>query len=227
MSTARLEAWLWAGFDSVRTVRLSEDNVTWWDLTLADHMTVTDALAEWKTQADAAGALTYTFSYNDDMESPAITVRATGSFYIEFADSLHVALGFASGVLGPATTFTSTTIPAAICTPIAIDYQAPQEAADISADRFRFGRTASHVFIHGRVVSLDYIAVYRAVGKVLDQYGALLQGRVRAWCDTSAGGAYAEDRLNGYFDLCPFETRKVSAVGNGELLLEFSMRGSL
>lgn len=227
--TARLEAWFWADFDSCRTIRVSENGADWYDFTIGSHRIATAALSAWQGLANVHGSLsnTYTFEYVASETDPTVSLSATGSFYVEMPYSLNVALGFASGQLGPATSFTSTTTPAAICTPINIFYHVPEPLESISSDRFRWGRTKAHVFTQASTVKLRQVMLDRAAAANVDNYGALFQGRVRAYTDDTAASAYASDDLDGYMDLYPFRVGEVGTIGTGDRLMTVEVDGTL
>ena len=132
----RIEQFLYASVDGVRKLSLSENGTDIYTFTLSATKTVTDALADWTSQANASGDLsgTYLFAYDDTTSRVSLGRTDGGQFYYRLEGSLANALGFAysANLSAQAASFTGTAQPTAICNPISLHHDPPQPAVEVS-----------------------------------------------------------------------------------------------
>lgn len=217
--SALAESWFYHRLAGLRTIRVSEDGVTWAELTLSDPRTVRDALSAWEAQANAHPDLlstTYTFSY--DANSNAVTFACGTAFELDLPGSLPAALGFSAAAWPSATSHTSDKTPAAIAPLDAAGYGAPRVIADEDLREYRMGRAVAITHYLGRDVGLDVQLDLEVADVLLD--GPLLHGKVRLVRDLDDEGVPGDGlTLGNAIDCFPYEWARVDPQGDGNSIL--------
>lgn len=210
--TPLVEGYLYHALDGLRSLQLSENGVDFYTLTITTTKTVRDALSEWATLANAHGslALTYAFSWS----TAGVRFSATGSFHLTLDHDLKTALGFTSATHTGASDYVSNTIPAYIRSPTGITYDAPRPLEEVKSRAYRFERQTYLAHHYANETTIEIFASTGDADVLLS--GGLFAGRLRAYCDTSAGSAYSITNLTGYLDVYPFAIDSVERMGVGD-----------
>lgn len=210
-----IESWLPSTLDSVRTVSISEDDVTYYDFTLPSSpsaWTLEDALTEWASQATAHGSLseTYTWAFTGAGE---LRLAASGSYYLQLPGSLPAYLGFSAAAMGPATQFSPDTASGGWCA-CDVDYDAPAPLEHVRQERFRFTLPSLLHFAAGSGTTLTLTLEASEYESLAG--GPLFVSKVRVRPQGFTSGAYSPTNPRGYLDVYLTEIVSAEPVGWNE-----------
>lgn len=204
--SARIEAWLWASgdasvFDATATLSITDAGGTD-TFTLSGPALATDALSEWQTLINASGTLadTYTVGWLVSGESVAVEFDNDNSnnFTLAFAGNLHTVLGFSSASNTGADNYRSDEIPLVRFDAVRVSTQPPESGGDVNLREYAHGR--ARVIAFGAVDVFQFRVWVRAGHTAAFFASCCVAGKVRVYCDSSNGSAYAADNLSGYVD---------------------------
>jgi len=214
----RMQQYLYAAVDGLRKLSLSENGSNVYTFTLTSSKTVTDALAEWTSLANASGDLsgTYLFVYDDSTSLVTLGRTDGGQFYYRFEGSLATALGFGyTADLSPqAISFTSSRHPAAICNPISITHDPPEAAVEVSKKMRRLGRASMQTH-YGAMVTECEALFTSAIADVLLS-GPMFNARALLQQDHTETDSYSVTDTTGNLDTYGHTISKVERLGYNE-----------
>jgi|GEM_PF-2302105 len=224
----RVETFIYAHPSGPITLQVSEDNVTFYDMTLSATMTLTEALTEWQTQANAHGTLVNTYSF-DLSSSGDVRLASSATAYYKGPNNLWKLLGFASETLGSGTGVFSSTQPLGVLDSDndgaeGLGYAPLEETGELKPQSFRLGRSLALSFSHAQVVSWT-CNLSRNLFNTLHA-GPLFRGKVRLWIGTGSS-SYSPSDTQGYLDVFPSSPAQFTADGMTDTWGELEALGTL
>ena len=214
VTAPQLEAWLYDGMPSVRSVQITDAGGGPITFTISASKIVGDALDDWAAQATADGTLAETYTFDWAEGTQQCRLLATGNFDITMDGSLATALGFSSASQTGAALYTSDQTALAIANPLNIEYEAPWTDEEAKLTTYRWGRVTSRKHYHAPLCRLRVMMETTQADALLS--GPLLTAKLRAWPCGFTSGAYATSNLRGYLDVYPYEVESVDRLGTAD-----------
>lgn len=195
------------------TTQLAQTNAT---------VTITEALVQWWTVANAAAVLanTYYYSYNDTTNR--FTFSSSGTFSITFRGNQAALFGFTAATLTGATSYTGDAAPRGMYAPLALDYNVPTAVEDTKLLEFRGGRAIAQAW--PQAAALD-IRIKDTTENIEAQLvGPCLRGgRVLIAPTTDRAAEYSYANQDGFFTADVYAIGKIRTYGQAEQLAELTL----
>lgn len=226
--TQRLEHFIYAHPDGPITLQVSEDNVTFYDMTLTETLVFSDALTEWASQATAHGTLTGTYAFSIGSSGQVRLVCSTTAYYKGPA-GLHEILGFSSEVMGSGVLVDGDTEPMGMLDNGRADFEGcgyalAQHSEDLKIEELRLGRSLA--LSHSLAQTVDWWCVMSRTLWTAYTAGPLFRGKLRL-IHSATSGTYGPGTTTAPIDIYPFGKVKITEVGKTGTYVRVSGKGTI
>jgi hypothetical protein len=211
--TSHIQSWLWSGVDGTNRVTVSEGGSPD-TITLSGGMNLTDAMADLETQLNASGTLADSYAVTVDPVAETVTVSSSGTFRIQFRESLWQLVGFAEAATGFASSHSSVTSPLGLLAVAGVTYTPPRVMETVDHRDYRYGRGASFAYWQGETVTLQVYAETTRIDALLA--GPMFSGAITVTPDSTEATGFSSDQTNGVMHLCPRGISNVETFGVGD-----------
>ena len=211
----RIEGYVYHHIDGLRKLSISENGSDIYTFTITSTKTITEALAEWTSLANASSDLsgTYLFAHNDATNRVVLARIDGGQFYYRLDGSLSNALGFTydANLSSQAALFTGTTQPGSICNPVSLHHAPPEASVEISKKIRRLGRTNLQTHYSASIVKCEALITTEQADTLLQ--GPLFSSRAKLFQDHTSSTAYSATATTGNLDTYGHTIDSIQKIG--------------
>jgi len=154
-------------------------------------------LDSWVSDWTTATGRTFRWRWDRGANRVTIDNSSGTAFTLDLLGSTAAALGFSSASYTGSGSYTAESAPRVFVAPVAIEYGAPLDAAEMRLRALRYGRHRSAWWAGHDVIDVQVVVTAEQAAAMA---GPLLRGRVRIDCGSQSAAAAQASNLAGYLE---------------------------